>query len=105
MDNAIRHSPEGGTVTVGLAAEGTTQVVLSVEDEGEGISPRDIERVFERFQTTPEGDGTGLGLAIAREIVRAHGGELRAKQWEDGGARLIMTLRIGRETEGAAPTE
>ena len=78
IDNAIRHSPQGGTVTVTMVAEGTTRVVLTVEDEGEGISAQDTERVFERFQTTPEGNGAGLGLAIAREIVRAHGGELAA---------------------------
>lgn len=80
VDNAIGHSPEGGTVTITMVAEGTTRVVLTVEDEGEGIPAQDTERVFERFQTTPEGDGAGLGLAIAREIVRAHGGKLEVGQ-------------------------
>ena len=104
VDNAIRHSPQGGTVTVGLAADRAKQVVLTVEDEGDGISPQDAERVFERFQTTPEGDGAGLGLAIAREIVRAHGGELRAESAEDGGAHLIMTLGIGIDPDGTDST-
>lgn len=105
IDNAMGHSPQGRTVTVTMVAEGTTRVVLTVEDEGEGISAQDTERVFERFQTTPEGNGAGLGLAIAREIVRAHGGELVAESAEGGGAKLIMTLLIEREAAGAPQTE
>ena len=60
IDNAMGHSPQGRTVTVTMVAEGTTRVVLTVEDEGEGISAQDTERVFERFQTTPKVTGPAL---------------------------------------------
>ncbi len=101
VDNAIRHSPAGGKVTIGLAAEGADKVVVTVDDEGQGIPLQDAEKVFERFQTEPDGSGAGLGLAIAREIVRIHGGDLRAENREGGGARLRMTLGV----TSAAPDE
>ena len=94
VDNAIRHSPPDGKVTIGLTFDGPENVVLTVDDQGEGIPAQDSERVFERFQTEPEGSGTGLGLAIAREIVRMHGGELRAENLPKGGARLVMTIGV-----------
>jgi signal transduction histidine kinase len=94
VDNAIRHSPSGATVTVSLAAEGTDSVLMTVDDEGQGIPLQDAEKVFERFQTEPDGSGAGLGLAIAREIMRIHGGDLRARNRAGGGARLTMTLGV-----------
>ncbi|HJO07911.1 MAG TPA: HAMP domain-containing sensor histidine kinase [Chloroflexota bacterium] len=101
VDNAIRHSPSGGKVTIGLAADGPTGVVLTVDDEGLGISPPDAEKVFERFQTEPDGSGIGLGLAIAREIVRVHGGELRSENRDGGGARLVITLGTSSAAAGS----
>lgn len=100
VTNAIKFSPEGGTVHIGLS-DGPDGLRLSVEDEGPGFDPAERERVFEAFyqgQATWQGQvgGTGLGLAIAREYVRAHGGELHI---EDGrvGARMVVRL-AGQET-------
>jgi signal transduction histidine kinase len=75
-DNALKHSPAGTTIHLRAEAQGDT-VRLGVSDEGPGIEPEEIARVFERFYRAdaarPGGGGTGLGLAIAKEIVEAHG--------------------------------
>jgi two-component system sensor histidine kinase ChvG len=105
IDNARSFSPPGGEVRVSLAREGT-MVVLSVEDDGPGIPPHALERIFERFYTDrPEqgfGQNSGLGLSISRQIVEAHGGTIRAENREgavgtDGeparlGARFTLML-------------
>ena len=75
--NAIQYTREG-PVTLG-ASLNAGQLVMTVADTGEGISPEDLENLFERFyrgDSTARRRGTGLGLAITREIVRAHGGEV-----------------------------
>jgi signal transduction histidine kinase len=77
LDNAARHSPPGGTVTVRAERLGA-HVLLSVSDEGDGIPVADRERVFERFtrgERAADG-GTGLGLAIARWVVQLHHGSI-----------------------------
>jgi signal transduction histidine kinase len=96
LDNAGRHSPPGGTVTVVAAREGD-RAVLEVTDEGPGIAPGDRSRVFERFSTgdSREHDGgTGLGLAIARWVTQLHGGHIEVV--DPGGAgpgcRIRATL-------------
>jgi signal transduction histidine kinase len=79
LDNAVRHSPPGGAVTV-TAIEGVDQLVLEVADEGPGIPAEDRARVFERFtrgERAPIRDGgTGLGLAIAHWVAELHGGTI-----------------------------
>ena len=94
LDNAIRYSPVGGTIT--LRAEALDQAVrISVRDQGPGILPADRQRVFERFYTADRartgGAGTGLGLAIARHIVSRLGGEIWVAD-ETPGATLSFTL-------------
>jgi two-component system, OmpR family, phosphate regulon sensor histidine kinase PhoR len=82
VENAIRHTGEGGRITVRTAAEGDG-VFLSVNDTGTGIPPEHLPRIFERFYRADSGrsrdaGGTGLGLAIVRHLVEAHGGTVRA---------------------------
>ncbi len=96
LDNAIRHSPRGGQVT--LSARPDADLVrLSVSDQGAGIMPKDRSRIFERFYTGDRarsdgrGTGTGLGLAIARHIVMRHGGEIWVSD-RTPGATLCFTL-------------
>ena len=104
LDNALRFTPAGGTITV----EGRSvdkRVEASVTDTGRGIPPESLDRVFERFYRAdaqsaarsrgPSGGGTGLGLAIARDLARAQGGELAAGNVGDGGARFTFTLPPG----------
>jgi signal transduction histidine kinase len=70
VENGLRHTPSGTTVTVGVAA-GADRAVLTVHDDGPGITPEDQERVFERFYRGAGGAafGSGIGLAVARELA------------------------------------
>jgi len=87
VDNAIRHSPRGGRVTVRVRGEEGI-AYLEVADQGPGLRPEDMEHVFDRFYRAPgaPSGGTGLGLAIARWIVERHGGRIGVRNGELGGA-------------------
>ncbi|MFD4131589.1 sensor histidine kinase [Streptomyces goshikiensis] len=102
VDNALRHARAGVTVRAGADPAGGW-ALLEVTDDGPGIPEADRDRVFERFvRLDPDrsraAGGTGLGLAIAREIARAHGGDVRALASSAGGARLVLRV------PGRAPT-
>lgn len=95
LENAIRHTRDGGLVTVRIRPHGT-QVEVAVLDTGTGISPERIERIFEPFvQGDPEGDTgiSGLGLAIVRRIVEAHGGSITVGNRPEGGTEFKFDLR------------
>lgn len=104
LDNALRFTPTGGTITVGGKSV-DKRVEASVTDMGPGIPPESLDRVFERFYRAdahsaartrgPSGGGTGLGLAIARDLARAQGGELAAGNTDNGGAGFTLTLPSG----------
>jgi two-component system, OmpR family, sensor histidine kinase CiaH len=93
VDNAIRHSPPGGEVRVAVRGDGRT-AILSVEDQGTGIRPEDLPRVFDRFWRAPgaPAGGTGLGLAIAQWIVERHGGRISVMNRAEAGARFNVQL-------------
>lgn len=95
LDNALRFTPEGGTVSV--TCERSGDWVVRVKDTGPGIAAADQERIFDRFYRGRQPvDGasttTGLGLSIARRIVELHHGEITAAQGIDGGAELIFSF-------------
>lgn len=96
VDNAIRHSPKGGEVTVALGHDGDG-ATLDVADQGGGVRPADMPHVFERFWRAPGGPsgGTGLGLAIARWIVERHGGSIAVANRDAGGAVFRVRLPAG----------
>ncbi len=98
IENAIRHSPEGGHVALGARVH-ASWVELEVSDEGPGIAAAEAERVFERFYRSDSAhstDGsTGLGLAIAHSIVELHGGTIRAESREPQGCRMVVALPGG----------
>ncbi|WP_150209272.1 sensor histidine kinase [Streptomyces venezuelae] len=103
VDNALRHARTEVVVRAYAAAPGTAAAtaVLEVRDDGPGIPAADRDRVFERFVRLDEdrgrtGGGTGLGLPIAREIARAHGGEVTAGEAPGGGTRLVLRLPAHR---------
>jgi signal transduction histidine kinase len=95
VENGIRHTPGGGTVATAVAADNGA-VMLRVEDDGPGIPPDQIDRVFDRFWrgTSPQSHGTGLGLAIAAWIVTRHGGSIQAGNRERAGARFVVRLPV-----------
>lgn len=94
LGNAIRFTSPGGAITVTAAAAGDA-VAFSVSDTGAGIAPEEIERIFEPFHRGPgqeASSGVGLGLTIAREIVRAHGGELEVASRPGDGSTFTFRL-------------
>ncbi len=107
LENAVRHTPQGGTATVAAAtAVGTAPppeagawVEISVADTGPGIPPDDLPRLFDRFyrvdaSRTRATGGAGLGLTIARQLAQAHGGDIRAESRLGAGARFCLTLPV-----------
>jgi signal transduction histidine kinase len=101
LDNAVRYTPPGGRIAVeGRFRDGWVEV--SVTDNGPGIAPDQLPRIFDRFyraeaaRTRGEaGRGTGLGLAIARDLARAQGGDLVAQNTKTGGAMFRLSLPRG----------
>jgi signal transduction histidine kinase len=97
VDNAIRHAAAAGGQSVEVSVRAVDgSAVLTVDDDGRGMRPDDLPRVFDRFwraADSPPG-GTGLGLAIARWIVERHGGTIAAANRPSGGARFEVRLPI-----------
>lgn len=95
LDNAVKYTGQGGSVTVSLAEEGGENRVIRVKDTGIGIPAGDLPRIFERFYRGDQSRstaGTGLGLSLARAIVRAHGGEITAASRPGEGSLFTVTL-------------
>ena len=91
LSNAIRHTPSGGSIKVGVSASGG-RATMTITDSGEGISTDLLPHVFERFVKGPNSTGSGLGLAIAHEIIQAHGGSLEVQTRPGGGT--VLTARL-----------
>ncbi len=130
LDNAIRHTPAGGEVTISAqtvkgirrprpvrpgqvqfdastsVSEHGNFIEISIADTGPGIPPNDLARIFERFyqvdKSRKRGRGTGLGLAIAKEIIEAHSGYLKARSEAGKGTTFMVGLPL---TEADAPTQ
>jgi two-component system phosphate regulon sensor histidine kinase PhoR len=97
IHNAVKFSPDGGEVTVGVRREGA-ELVTSVTDEGIGIPRASVGRIFERFykvdRARVRGGGTGLGLAIARHVVEQHGGRIWVESEEGRGSVFSFALPV-----------
>jgi two-component system sensor histidine kinase KdpD len=101
LENAAKYSPPGTTIHVKAGRRGRT-VVVEVVDEGVGVPPADLERIFDKFYRVQRGDrqgaGTGLGLSICRGIVEAHGARISARSPANGkGTAFVMTFPIEKE--------
>lgn len=99
VSNAVRHTPEGGRVTLRAYAseEGEGTVLVEVTDTGSGIPPEDLPHVFDRFWRAEKSrsrrtGGSGLGLAIVRKLVEAHGGTVDATSVEGEGSTFVLRL-------------
>jgi two-component system heavy metal sensor histidine kinase CusS len=108
FENAIRHSLAGGRVSV-TASVADAVVSVFVTDAGPGIPSEDRARVFEPFwrgpnQQASDAPGTGLGLAIARQIARAHGGDVELADTPDQGATFRVTLPLALQAADGSNT-
>jgi signal transduction histidine kinase len=107
VENAVKYSPDGGTVTVRGDVVGG-EAVISISDEGIGIAPEDLGRVFDRFyradgQAVRRAGGTGLGLSICQGIVQMHGGRIWADSDPGAGSTFHFTLPIADPIDPTAP--
>jgi signal transduction histidine kinase len=107
LSNAIKYAPEGSRILVRTRRQGSG-AVLEVVDEGPGVPPDDLDRIFDEFYRAPgrtaEQPGTGLGLSICRGIVDAHGGQTWAERRGNGTAFCFtLPLDAGAEQAAAAP--
>jgi two-component system sensor histidine kinase PilS (NtrC family) len=96
--NALQAMPEGGTLGVSLSRTDAGRVRISFADTGQGMTPEQVERLFEPFSSTRAG-GTGLGLSIAYQIVRDHGGTINVRSREGRGTTIIIELPQAQRSE------
>jgi two-component system sensor histidine kinase BaeS len=97
VGNALAHTRAGGMIRVeGVASDGW--IMLTVRDDGTGISADLLPRIFDRFVKGPSSTGSGLGLAIVRDVVEAHGGSVSATSTEADGTAI--TLRLPAASRG-----
>ncbi len=115
ISNAIKFTPNGGAITVGARVDNENGVMaVSVADTGIGIAPKDLKKIFNKFQQVgwpavrsldgaarhgkekpPEISGTGLGLVIAKQIIQLHGGEIFVESEPGKGTKFTFTLPLG----------
>ena len=102
VDNAIKYGRAQGTVTVGGRKTGEDNIEIFVQDDGPGIPPESLDRIFERFYRVDkarsrEQGGTGLGLSIVKHIIQSHGGTVWVKSEPGKGATFFFTLPQGQK--------
>ena len=106
LDNALRHTPTGGIVTLSAVPSRTNTTAITVSDTGEGIAAQHLDHLFDRFYRADpargrNAGGTGIGLAITRALVEAHGGRIRVSSRGPGhGAQFTLELPCAREAQG-----
>lgn len=96
LHNAVKFTPEGGRIKASAVKEGAALTVC-IQDNGPGIAPDELERIFERFYKADKsrhGGGTGLGLAIARHIIESHCGRIWANSRPGSGCRICFSLPL-----------
>lgn len=99
VSNALHHSRSGGSVIVSVS-QTRENIALVVRDDGEGMAPEEVARIFDRFYKGAASRGSGLGLAIAKSIVAAHGGLIQASSELGKGATVEFTLPKSQRASG-----
>ncbi|HMM88046.1 sensor histidine kinase [Bradyrhizobium sp.] len=107
VENAIKYSPDGGTVDLAITREGTW-AVIRIEDGGPGIPPEDIDRVFEPFfrGSRPIGEGSGLGLSIVKRAIDQAEGRIEIEnigRQDQPGLRITVRLEAAPARGDAEP--
>jgi two-component system sensor histidine kinase KdpD len=96
VDNAVKYSPADTPIGI-RAYENQGKVVVEVTDQGVGVPPSDLERIFDKFyrvQQVSDSTGTGLGLSISKGIIELHGGQIWAQNRAEGGSLFALTLPV-----------
>ena len=109
LNNAVKYTPEGAHIVAGAKRQGE-QVLIWVEDDGDGVPKGEETQVFDLFYTgvkrSPDSRrGIGLGLALCKSIVQAHGGEIKVENLSPHGARFWFTLPIAEVNEYEQQTD
>jgi two-component system sensor histidine kinase KdpD len=108
IDNACKYSPDGTTVRLRAHRQGDT-VVMTISDEGIGVSAGDLEKIFDKFYRVQQGDhqmaGTGLGLSICKGIIEEHGGRIYASSPGESGRGTTIYVELPVEEPPAMPLE
>jgi two-component system phosphate regulon sensor histidine kinase PhoR len=107
VSNAVKYSPDGGTVTLALAEHGQNgkrEVTFQVTDSGIGMTPDQVSRLFQKYYRTPEAQsrgikGTGLGLHLTKRLIEAHGGRIEVESERGRGTTVTVTLPAEPELE------
>ncbi|MEZ5372575.1 MAG: ATP-binding protein [Microthrixaceae bacterium] len=107
VENAVKYSPDGASVCLGIAESGPDEVVVTVADSGIGIPGADLDRIFERFYRVDRArgrdtGGSGLGLAIVRHVVHNHGGTVEVTSTEGVGTTFTVHLPSAGADENTA---
>lgn len=108
VENAIQHSPAGSEVTVSIReSESAGYVRIAVADQGPGIAPEHVDKIFQRFYRVDasrqrKSGGTGLGLSIARNVARGAGGEVSVKTFPGQGATFVISLPVSKASQGVS---
>jgi signal transduction histidine kinase len=106
LENAVKYSPNGGEVRCAVS-ERSGMASVTVSDQGMGMGASQLQRLFRRFERAPEASsssipGTGLGLHLAREIARAHGGDLRVSSDPGVGTTFVLLLPAARGSSSSS---
>jgi len=98
LDNAVKYSPEGGSILAELTRPDPTTLQITVTDEGIGVPAAQREQMFDRFSPLhdPSARGLGIGLFLSRRLIQLHGGTLVAEFPSAGGTRIVATFPSGR---------
>jgi signal transduction histidine kinase len=110
IGNALKFTPDGGTIRVSVKPEGRSWVYTAVSDSGPGISTEDQKRIFDRFHQAhgtglQKAQGAGLGLGICRELIRLNGGTIGVRSEPGGGSEFYFRLPVFESPRGRARNE
>jgi signal transduction histidine kinase len=105
LENAVKFSPDGGAIHLSLEEDGSRWAIMQVRDDGVGIPPDDLDRIFERFQRGRNVGGirgNGIGLTGVRQIVLQHGGTIGVESQEGQGATFTVRLPLHHDIPGTS---
>ena len=104
ISNALRYTPDPGEIIIRAWSSPLEDpfLRLAVKDSGKGVSPQDLDHIFDRFYKSVDSRGTGLGLAIVKSLVVAHGGTIQVESLPKGGTNIWFTIPLQSDLNNTA---